>query len=66
MGKVLNESEIRNRIEELETKLKANEELYKTATYPYDKRILMNSYNIESQLDALHYVLGEKYTYKHM
>lgn len=66
MGKVLQETEIRNRIAELESKLKQNEELYKTARCPDDMRILTHSFNIESQLYALHWVLGEKYTYKHM
>lgn len=64
---VKSEEEIRNRIKELESNLKRNETIY--GTFPDEfsnRRILIQSFNIESQLYALYDVLGEKYKYKHM
>jgi hypothetical protein len=64
---VKQENEIRERINELNTELRHNEEAYPSIRDPFIKnRILMQSFNIESQLYALHYVLGEEYVYKHI
>ena len=69
---MLSETEVRERIEYLEVLLTNNEELYSlsnTDSYTDNeirRKILMKCYNIESQLDALYYVLGKKYIYKHM
>ena len=64
---MLTEEQIKERIEYLETKLKENEESYKVITDLFFKRrLLTQSLNIESQLDALYFVLGINYVYKHM
>ena len=69
---MLSEKEVRERIEYLEVTLINNEELYSLSNtdsytdYEVRRKILMKCYNIESQLDALYYVLGEKYIYRHM
>ena len=64
---VKTESEIRLRIKELELKLQENENIYKLLSDEYLKRkMLMQSFNIESQLDALYFVLGESYAYKYL
>lgn len=69
---MLSEKEVRERIKYLEALLTDNEELYSlsnTDSYTGNeirRKILMKCYNIESQLDALYYVLGKKYIYKHM
>lgn len=64
---VKSENEIRIRIKELESKLRENEVIYPSLSndiYAQNK-MLMQSFNIESQLEALYYVLGEPYIYKH-
>ena len=64
---MLTEEQIKERIEYLETKLKENEESYKLTTdFFFKQRLLTQSFNIESQLDALYFVLGINYVYKHM
>lgn len=64
---MLTEEQIKERIEYLETKLKENEESYKVTTdFFFKRRLLTQSLNIESQLDALYFVLGTNYVYKHM
>lgn len=69
---MISEDEVRKRIKELEVQLTSNEEMYSlsnTDSYTDNeirRRILMKCYNIESQLDALYYVLGKQYLYKHM
>lgn len=63
---VMNECYIRKRIAELEDLLKTNEILYRADAPLTSRKILMQSFNIESQLQALHYVLGEEYKYKHL
>ena len=64
---MLTEEQIKQRIEYLETKLKENEESYRVMTdYYFKQRLLTQSFNIESQLDALYFVLGINYVYKHM
>lgn len=62
------EAEIREYIEQLEKNLKINEELYPKLCNDYfcGPRLLRQSYNIESQLYALYYVLGIEYKYKHL
>ena len=62
---MLSENEIIERIKELETRLKLCEELYATGNRYNQNRALMAAFNTESQLDALFYCLGKKYTYKH-
>ena len=62
---VKQEKEIRERIDYLNSRLQQNEEAYKTADIFVKDRLLVQSYNIESQLEALHFVLGERYVYKH-
>ena len=64
---VKSESEIRKSIRSLEIKLQENETRFMSSTDIFLKnRLLMQSFNIESQLYALHFVLGETYKYKHM
>ena len=64
---MLTEEQIKQRIEYLETKLKENEESYRVMTdFFFKQRLLTQSFNIESQLDALYFVLGINYVYKHM
>lgn len=64
---MLTEEQIKERIEYLEAKLKENEESYKVITdFYFKRRLLTQSLNIESQLDALYFVLGINYVYKHM
>lgn len=64
---MLTEEQIKERIEYLEAELKENEESYKVTTdFFFKRRLLTQSFNIESQLDALHFVLGINYEYKHM
>ena len=64
---MLTEEQIKQRIEYLETKLKENEESYRVTTdFFFKQRLLTQSFNIESQLDALYFVLGINYVYKHM
>jgi len=58
------EAEIRERIHELENLLRRNEILHREMP-AFRQRILLESFNIESQLYALYYVLGEEYEYKH-
>jgi len=62
---MLSENEIIERIEELEKQLKLAELLYKSANVYDQNRALMAAFNVESQLDALYFVLGKKYVYKH-
>lgn len=62
---MLTENEIVERIKELEIQLKLCEALYATGNIYNQNRALMAAFNVESQLDALHYVLGKKYVYKH-
>lgn len=68
---MISENKVRERIKQLEDELKSNEERYYSLnpnSYTENeirRNILMKCYNIESQLDALYYVLGEKYFYKH-
>ena len=62
---VLSEIEIEKRIEELETQLKLAEILYTSRNIYAQNRALMIAFNVESQLDALYFVLGKKYVYKH-
>lgn len=62
---MLSENEILERIKELEIQLKQCEALYETRNIYNQNRALMAAFNVESQLDALHFVLGEKYVYKH-
>ena len=51
--------------------LDANEELFDSLnSYNYyenetKRNIMWQCYNIESQLEALYYVLGKKYVYRH-
>ena len=64
---MLTEEQIKERIKYLEAKLKENEESYKVITdFYFKRRLLTQSLNIESQLDALYFVLGINYVYKHM
>lgn len=64
---VKSENEIRERIKELESILHHEETMFYDETYSRFKNdILMRAFNIESQLSALHYVLGEEYKYKHL
>ena len=64
---MISEEEIRECISNLEKKLKENETLFATSEDIFLKRkLLTNSFNIESQLYAFYYVLGEKYVYKHL
>lgn len=62
---IISENKIKERIEELEKQLKLAEELYATGNIYNQKRALMSAFNTESQLDALHFVLGKKYVYRH-
>jgi hypothetical protein len=62
---MLSENEILERIKELEKQLKLCEELYATGNIYNQNRALTTAFNVESQLDALYYVLGKKYVYKH-
>lgn len=62
---MLTENEIRDRIKFLEEGLQLVElGLYSENIYRKN-RALVSALNVESQLDALHFVLGEKYVYKH-
>ena len=64
---VIDENKIRERIKYLEDKLQENADLYPVLDDAFLKRRLtQQSFNIESQLYALHYVLGEDYEYKYM
>lgn len=64
---VRSEEEIRECISNLEKKLKENENLFAATEDIFLKqRLLTNSFNIESQLYAFYYVLGERYEYKHL
>lgn len=66
---IIDECDIQKYIKELEELLKRNELLYANPQFQSDafkNRLLMQSFNIESQLYALHFVLGKEYTYKHM
>lgn len=64
---IISESEIRTRIKELESKLQENEDIYPSLSHDLyaQNKMLVQSFKIESQLEALHYVLGESYIYKH-
>jgi len=62
---MLSENEILERIDELEKQLNLAEMLYATGNIYDQNRALMSAFNVESRLDALHYVLGKKYVYKH-
>lgn len=65
---MISENEVRKRIRELEEQLKHNDEYYNLLIHSVNtdelKRTIMHCHSIESQLDALYHVLGEKYYYK--
>lgn len=64
---MISELEVKERIDTLETQLRINETLFEAYTDVYTKRrITQLVFNIESQLQALYYVLGQEYTYKHL
>ena len=64
---IISEDKIRKRIEDLKERLQENADSYPSVEDPFfQKRLMMQSFNIESQLYALHYVLGEDYKYKYM
>lgn len=65
---VIDEGDIRKRIQELEDKLEKNVKLFPSLMNDayMQRKLTMQSFNIESQLYALHFVLNEKYEYKHM
>ena len=68
---MISEDKIKGRINELESILDSNEKLfYSLNSYNYyeneiKRNILWKCYNIESQLEALYYVLGKQYVYRH-
>ena len=68
---MISEDKIKGRINELESILDSNEELFHSLnSYNYyeneiKRNILWKCYNIESQLEALYYVLGKQYVYRH-
>ena len=68
---MIGEDKIKGRINELESILDSNEKLfYSLNSYNYyeneiKRNILWKCYNIESQLEALYYVLGKQYVYRH-
>ena len=68
---MIGKDKIKERINELESMLDANEEIYHSLnSYDYYEnetkiKILWQCYNIESQLEALYYVLGKQYVYKY-
>ena len=62
---MLSENEIVERIKRLQEQLKLCEELYAMGNICDRNSILVVVLNRESQLDALHYVLGKKYVYKY-
>ena len=68
---MIGEDKIKGRINELESILDSNEELFHSLnSYNYyeneiKRNILWKCYNIESQLEALYYVLGKQYAYRH-
>lgn len=68
---MISKDEIKERINELESMLDTNEEFYHSLNsddYCENKtkiRILWKCYNIESQLEALYYVLGKQYVYRY-
>ena len=64
---VIYEEDIRNRINRLENQLKDNAALYSIVSDDNLKRqLLMQSFNIESQLQGLYYTLGLEYKYKYL
>ena len=69
---MIGEDKIKGRINELEYILDSNEELFHSLSrYNYyenetKRNILFQCHNsIESQLEALYYVLGKQYVYRH-
>ena len=68
---MIGKDKIKERINELESMLDANEEFYHSLNSDdyYENetkiKILWQCYNIESQLEALYYVLGRQYVYKY-
>ena len=68
---MISEDKIKERINELESILDSNEELFHSLnSYNYyenetKRNILFQCHSIESQLEALYYVLGKQYVYRH-
>ena len=68
---MISEDKIKERINELESLLDANEELFHSLNsdnyYENETKIniLWKCYKIESQLEALYYVLGKYYVYRY-
>lgn len=64
---VIYEEDIIKRISRLEHRLKDNVALYSIVSDDSLKRqLLMQSFNIESQLQGLYYTLGLEYKYKYL
>lgn len=64
---VIYEEDIRDRINHLEHQLKDNVALYSIVSDDsLKRRLLMQSFNIESQLQGLYYTLGVEYKYKYL
>lgn len=62
---MITEEEIRGRIKFLEERLQLVELMWYSGNIYTRNRAIVSALNVESQLDALYFVLGEKYVYKH-
>lgn len=68
---MISKDKIKKRINELESMLDTNEEIFYSLNsddyYENEtkRNILWKCYNIESQLEALYYVLGKQYVYRY-
>lgn len=68
---MISKDKIKERINELESILDGNEKLFHSLNSDnyYENEIkiniLMQCYNVESQLEALYYVLGKQYVYRY-
>lgn len=68
---MISEDKIKKRIKKLESILGDNERIFHSLNsdnyYENEtkRNILWKCYNIESQLEALYYVLGKQYVYKY-